>query len=139
MPSHWSMTMLKVLPSRFQQCLFPSPCWSPKCPLKRHFLDIYLSMFFGVHNFKIHQLWVSSFFAKCLKFNVDFKNAKKNGDKVFYFSDNCIWIGCVKLCLSRREYLSRAVNALTNSFKTLHIIKRDFFQPNCFNSDQWLW
>ena len=26
----------------------------------------------------------------------------------------------------------REVNALTNSFKTLHIIKRDFFQPLAF-------
>ena len=30
-----------------------------------------------------------------------------------------------------REYLSSAVNVLTNSPNMFHIIKRDFFQLNC--------
>ena len=87
---------------------------------------------------KIHQLWVSSFYVNSLKFNVDFKNAKKNWDNVFSFSDNIIWIDCVKLSLLRREYLSRAVIPLTNTSETSHISKRDLSQPNCLHNDQWI-
>ena len=36
------------------------------------------------------------FVSKCSKFNVDSKNAIKNWQKVFDFSDNCISIGNVK-------------------------------------------
>ena len=64
------------------------------------------------------------------KFNVDHRNVDKNLEKVFCFWENSIWIGCVKLSLLRREYLSWAVNVLTNSLKTLHSTKTDFFQFN---------
>ena len=39
-------------------------------------------------------------------------------------------------CPILREYLSRQVNALRNSFKTLHISNRDFIQRNCLHNDQ---
>ena len=64
------------------------------------------------------------------------KKKKKNQDKVSSCSDNCILIACVKLSLLRREYLSRAVNALINNFKTLHISNTDFFQLNYLHCDQ---
>ena len=38
---------------------------------------------------------------------------RKIDKKAFCFGDNSIWIGCVKLSLLRREYLSSAVNVLT--------------------------
>ena len=41
-----------------------------------------------------------------------------------------------KLSLLRREYLSSAVNVLTNCPKIFHITKIDFFQLNCVHSDQ---
>ena len=85
---------------------------------------------------EIHQLWGSSFFGKCLKFNLHFDSWKKNSEKFSCFLDKCIWIGCVELSLLRIKYLSRAVNALTNSVKALHMSKRDFFQHNCLHSDQ---
>ena len=47
--------------------------------------------------------------------------------KAFCFSDSCIWIGCFKLSLLRREYLSAAIKVLWNSYKVLHITKRDIF------------
>ena len=116
-----------------------SPCPSPMCLLKEDFLDIYLITFFGVLNFG--NTWAMSvfFFRKMFKIYYRFEKYKhKNWDNISCFWDNCIWIGCVKLCLSRREYLSLAVNALTNTFKTLHINKIDFSQPNCLRSDHWL-
>ena len=54
----------------------------------------------------------------------------------FCFSDNSIWIGCVKLSLLRREYLPLAVNVLTNSIKILCSTKRDSFQLIYLHSDQ---
>ena len=53
---------------------------------------------------------------------------RKIDKKAFCFGDNSIWSGCVKLSLLRKEYLSSAVNVLTNSYKILHITKRDIFQ-----------
>ena len=75
---------------------------------------------------EIHELWRSSFFWKCSKVDLDFKNAEKKRKKVFCFLDNCIWIGSVKLSLLRREYLPFAVNVLTNSPEILHITKRNY-------------
>ena len=59
-----------------------------------------------------HQLWWSSFFWKCCKFNSNFKNIETHLENVFFLWDNCIWIGCFKLFLLRREYLWSAVNML---------------------------
>ena len=64
------------------------------------------------------------------------KKKKKIKEKVFRFSRNCIWIGCLKLSLLRREYFSSVVIVLTESLKILHITKRDFFQRSYFRSDQ---
>ena len=85
---------------------------------------------------EIHWLWGSSFFWKCSKFNVDFKNEEKIWEKVFCFWDNSVWIDCVKLSLLRREYLSSAVNVLTNRLKILHSTNLDFLQLNYVQSNQ---
>ena len=87
----------------------------------------------------INKLWWSSFFSKCSKFKLDFKNAEKNGEKGFSFWHNCIWIGCIKLSLWRREYLSMALNVLTNSVKIFRITNRDFLQLNCLPIYQSIW
>ena len=85
---------------------------------------------------EINQLWGSSFFWKCSKFNVDYENSTKNSEKAFCFWDNCVRNGCVKLSLLRREYLSSAVNVLTNSYKALRLTKTDFFWLNYLPNDQ---
>ena len=84
---------------------------------------------------EIHWLWVSSFFGKTSKFNLDYRNAKTNWENVFCFWDNSIWIGCVKLSLLRGEYLSSAVNVLTNSLNILNSSNIDLFQLNFVDSD----
>ena len=56
--------------------------------------------------------------------------------KLFFFWDNCVRIGCVKLSLFRREYFSSAVNVLTNSYKALRLTKTDFFRLNYRQNDQ---
>ena len=52
-----------------------------------------------------------------------------------YFWDNGVRIGCVNLFLLRREYLSSAVNVLTNTYKALNLSKTDFFQVNYLQND----
>ena len=109
--------------------------WLSKHPPKWDFLEIYLTTFSQSITSKIQNLWGSTFDSKFLKFNLNFKNAAKNSERVFSFSDNCIWIGIVKLSLLRTQYFSSAANVLTSSPKILHVNKRDFFQLSWF----WQW
>ena len=119
--------------------------WSPltssflKGPLEWDFWDIYMTMFSESVISEIQNLWGSSFFSKCSKFNVDFKNAAKNWEKVFCFSDNYIWTDIVKLSLLRTGYFSSVANVLTSSPKIWHVKKKDFFQLNLLGSDRWKW
>ena len=115
------------------------PCCLSKDPLKRDFLDIYLTTFSESVISEIQNLWGSSFFSKYSKFNQDFKNAARNSEKVFCFWDNCISIGIVKLSLLRTGYFSLTMNVLTSSPKILHVNKADFFQRNWLGSDHWIW
>ena len=108
------------------------PCHMSDDPLKRDFLDIYLTTFFGVHNFKM----TSYFFWKCSKLNLNLENPKTDSENIFPFWDNCIWKSCNKLSLLRKEYLLSAPNGLTNSPKILHITQRDFFKLNFVHRDQ---
>ena len=85
---------------------------------------------------EINQLWGSSFFWKCSKFKVDFENATKNWEKAFCFWDKFVRIGCVKLSLLRKEYLSSAVNVLKKSYKALRLTKTDFFWHKYLPDDQ---
>ena len=56
--------------------------------------------------------------------------------KSFLFGYDSVRIGCVKLSLLRREYISSAVNVLTNSYKALRLTKTDFFSLNYLPNDQ---
>ena len=114
-------------------------CCLSKRPLKRDFLDIYLTTYFGVRNFGNASAMKVSIFWKYSKFNLDLKNPPKNWEKAFCFWDNCIWICCVKVPLLTREYFSSAVYVLTNSFEIFHGTKRDPIQLNYLHSVQWIW
>ena len=70
---------------------------------------------------------------------MDFRNAEKNWEEVFSFWDNSIWISSVKLSLLCREYLSSAVNVLTNRLRIFHSTKKNFSQLNYVHSDQKIW
>ena len=133
------MNTIKVVWGRFQMCLARLTYCFSKHPLKRDFLDIYLTPFSGSVTSKIQNLWPWSFFSKCLKFKLNFKIATKNSEKIFCFWDNCIWIGILKLSLWRTGYFSSAANVFTSSAKIWHVNKRDFFELNFLASDQWIW
>ena len=59
--------------------------------LEWYILDVYLTTFSESVTLKIQNLWGLSFYSKCSKFNLDFKNAAQNLEKIFCFWDNCIW------------------------------------------------
>ena len=101
----------------------------------RHFSDYV----FEICNFENTKSMSIIFLAKCSKFDLDFKNPVKNLQKLFYFRDNCIWIGIAKLPLSRTGYFWSAGSVLTSSPKIGHVRNRDFSQPNCLGSDQKIW
>ena len=90
-----------------------------KHPLKQEFLDIYLTTISESVTLKIQNLSLSSFFSKWLKFNLNFRNAVKNWERIFSFCDNCIWICIVKLSLFRTGYFSSAAKVLTSCPKIL--------------------
>ena len=100
------------------------------------FAHIYNHVFLQPVASQINNLWLSSFFWKCSKFNLDFENAGKNPKNVFSFRDNCMWMSCIKLSLLGREHLSTAVIVLTNSLNLFHLTKRDFLPLNCLPVEQ---
>ena len=100
--------------SRLPYCLL-------KGPLKRDFLDIYLTTFSESVISEKKKLLRSSFFSKNL-----------------FFSDNIIWIGTVKLSLLKVGYISSATNVLTSSPKIWHVNNRDFLEHNFLASVQWI-
>ena len=75
--------MVKVLSFRLQKCFNPFAMLSVEGPLNYDLLDIYLTTFFGALNFGNPSAMRVTFFGKCVKFNIDFNNAKKNSEKVF--------------------------------------------------------
>ena len=77
--------MVKVLSFKFQLIWARLPCCFSKDPLKRDFLDIDLTTFFGVRNFGNTSAMRVIFFSKCSKFELDFKNEKKIQKKLFVF------------------------------------------------------
>ena len=131
--------MIKGLWCRFKQCLGTFTILFLEATFETGLFDIYLTTFSESLISKIQNLWGSSFYSKCLHFNLDVKNAANYKEKVFCFWYNCIWIGIVKFSLFRIEYFSSAANMLTSSPKVFHINKRYFLQLNWLGSDQSLW
>ena len=60
------------------------PCGLSRGPLKREFLDIYLSKSFGVGNFENTEAMRVIFFSKFSKFNADYENSGKKTKKRFF-------------------------------------------------------
>ena len=135
LPSEWLINILKVLLFRLQECFDPFCLVVCLRVLWNTAFETFIQPYFSEPVFpEIHLLRGSSFFSKCLKFNIDFKNPTKNLKKVFCFWDNSIWIVCLKLSIVRRSRFSLTVNVLANSLRILYISKRHFFQCNYLHS-----
>ena len=83
--------MVKVVLCRFRQSTGPSCYVFCGRDLLNRILQTFIeSRFSETVIWEIHRLGGSSFFPECSKFNVDFKNAEKNSEKVFCLGDNSI-------------------------------------------------
>ena len=102
------------------------PCSLSKLPLRREFLDIYLTTFFAKRDFGKTSAMRGIFFWKCGKFYLHFKNAAENSEKAFCFLDNCIWIGCLNLSLLRRETCDRQ-SMCSQTVRRFSILLRETF------------
>ena len=67
--------------SHFNSLSTGLPCYLLKCPLKRAFLYIYLTTFFGVRQFKNTSPMRVIFFLKMFKIESTFQNYKKKKKK----------------------------------------------------------
>ena len=79
------------------------------------------------------------FFFKCFKFDVDSRNWMKNWERVFCFSDNCIWIRSCKFWQYWTGYLPSGVSVLTKTPKILPNTMVDIFQINFPQNDENTW
>ena len=111
------------------------PCYLLKGLLKRDFLDIYLTTFFGIRYFENTSAMRIIFFLKILRIETKFPKCKKELQIIFPLLDSCTWKCCYNLCLMRREYFLSAPNVLKNSPKILHISLRNFLNLNCIHRD----
>ena len=66
------------------------------------------------------------FFVTMFKIESKFQKWRKKLGKLFCFWDNYIWKCCNTFSLLRREYLSSAVNVLTNRPNIFHITRDTF-------------
>ena len=133
------MNTIQLMWLRFEQCLGTFTMLlvegSSETGLFRRLSDYV----FGIRNFESTKSMRVNLYSKILKFNVYFKNSAKNWEKLFCFSDNCIWIGNIKLFLLTTGHYSSVANMLTSSPKIWDVNKRDFFEHYFLASDQSRW
>ena len=121
----------------FASILDAFTCWMWKRVLKRRFLESGLTKISTVCNFGNRlAMTIMFFFSKCLKFDVDSTNKTKNSEKVFGFSDNCIWVESCKFSQTWTGYLPLAVNVLTNTPKISANTRGNIFQTNFPENDE---
>ena len=90
--------------------------------LSNHALHILQSIIF-----ETNQLWGSYFFSKCSKFDVDFRNGKKNWKKFLDFWENWIWIDFAKQSLLPRENACHRESIGQQRVKRFQILLRQNF------------
>ena len=110
------MNKIKVMWCRFQQCLGTFTMLLVEGSSGTGFFRHLSNHVFRVRSFGNTKAMKVISFSKRSKFQMDSKNAAKSSEKVFFFWENCIWIGIVKLSLLRTGYFWLAANLLTSSF-----------------------
>ena len=106
----WSVNMIKLLWSLFQQCLGTFTMLLVEQLSETGLFRNLSNHVFGVRKSGNTKALRVIFFSKYSKFNIDFKIAQKNWEKVSCFWGNCICIGMVKLLLLRTAYFSSSTN-----------------------------
>ena len=129
-----------MLPSRLQKCMVPFTILVLEGSTETGLFKHLSNHFFQCPSFRKYIGYEGHlYFGKCSIFNAYFRDSEKSWEKEFCFWENSIWIGCVKLSLLRREYLSSTINVFTSCFKIFHCTKRDICQFKFYQSDQEIW
>ena len=81
------MNNIKMLRCRFQQCLGMSAMWLVEASSETRLFGHLSTHVFGVRNFRNTKAIRVFFFSRSLKINLDFKNATKISEKVFFVSE----------------------------------------------------
>ena len=76
-----------------------------------------------------NQLWGSSFFPKCWKFDVDVRNGEKNCENILGFGGNFIWIDFDKHSLLPRENTCHRESISYQTSSIFHILLERVFGP----------
>ena len=79
------MNQIKMLGCIFQECLDTSSMLLVEGSSETRLFRLLSNFVFGVRNFLNTKALCVIFFSKCLKFNLDFKNAEKKSGKSFLF------------------------------------------------------
>ena len=132
----WSMKKIKMHSCKFQQWFGTFTMLLVEGSSETRFFRHLSDYAFGVRNFANTKSMRVIFLFKIFKIESRFQKWSKNGEKVFCFWENWVWIRIVKLSLLRTGYFSSAANVLTSSPNIRHVNKRDFFQLNWLGSDE---
>ena len=132
--------IIRVLLCRFQHCLGAFDAFPVEgCSETRLFTHLSNYVFRSPQFRKYISYEGHLFVSKCFKFDVDLRNAEKNGELFFPFLSSWNWIGCSKFSVLGIEILPSAVNVVTNSLRISDITKRDNFELNFLQIDDKLW
>ena len=113
--------------------------WLPKLVLKRCSWESFLTKIITVCNLGNMLAMTIIFSFKMFKISRSIDKWNKNWEKVFRFSDNCIWIGSWKFSQPWTVYLPSAVNVLTNIPKISFNTRGEIFQINFTQNDKQTW
>ena len=128
--------MVKVLSLRFQQCFGPISMLLVEGSSETELFRLWFNQVFRTTKVQKYITYEGHLFFENFQNEIEISKIPKKISKKFFFWNNSFSICCYKLCLLRREYLSSAVNRLTNSPTILDITQRDFFNLNCLHRDQ---
>ena len=128
--------MLKMLWCWFQQCFGTFSMLLVEGSSEMGRFRIYLTTFSECEISEIQNQRRLCFFSKYLKSYCCFQKCCKKVSKGFYFWDNWMRIGIIKLSLLTTVYFSSAANVLRSWTKIWHVNKRQVLQLNWLGSDQ---
>ena len=110
----WSINIIKVLSRRFQQCLGPFTMFLVKGSSEMRILRHLSNHLFRSSLSRKYISYEGLFIFPNIQTLLYISKMQKKLTKIFCLLDNSVWIVSVRLTLLRTEYLSLAVNVLTN-------------------------
>ena len=105
----------------------PETCWLSINVLTGGFFFFLVNPVFAVYNFRKKSPLRLNFFLEYCKLYVDSVNAAKNWENIFWFWDNCIWIGGVRHSLLVRKNTFHLVLICLQNVRRFQILLKQNF------------